>query len=132
MKKNQHVEQNGNENAYPQGSHSNGLTKRELFAAMALPVAFQFYDEGYCGLSITDRPGSANVTALAVQLADELLAALSTRKPESGEFTLTYRGNGPDLATDVIALLNTRERKRFLEKLEELTAGLVCTSGVPK
>lgn len=58
------------ENAYPQGSHSNGLTKRELFAAMAM--------QGLLAAGHPKNPGeSTEIAPLAVAYADALLGTLA-------------------------------------------------------
>ena len=64
---------NENDNAYPSGAEQGvgreyGLTKRELFAAMAM--------QGYCGnAEFIINPTAAAITA--VQTADALIAELN-------------------------------------------------------
>lgn len=70
-------EKNGNENAYPQGSHSNGLTKREYFAAMAL--------QGCLAQTKTinePREFLNRAAKVSVSFADALLAALDAPPPK--------------------------------------------------
>ena len=63
---------NADENAYPQGSHSCGLTKRELFAAMAMQAWIA--TPGKDGEQARGDPKCA--AAWAIENADALLTEL--------------------------------------------------------
>lgn len=70
------------ENAFPQGSHSAGLSKRELFAAMALqgmlanPERYAYITAKMERGELTQDSASMKNARKAVYLADALLAAL--------------------------------------------------------
>lgn len=66
---------------------ADGLTKREHFAGLALPVAFGFLDGGYCNVKRTDESNSRLVAEIAVRLADELLAELDATLTAEGAAT---------------------------------------------
>lgn len=63
----------GDRNAYPQGSHSNGLTKRELFAAMAMQGLL-------ANLAAVRAEGfrDEEIEEFAIMRADALIAALAS------------------------------------------------------
>lgn len=100
-----------------------------------------------CGAKVTVAPGSpsslgnghgyaANNTATvdaeraAVEgaFAKWVAAHQQCNQPSGGatpgEWYVTYRGNGSDLATDVLTLMGPTQRDQFREKWAELTAGL--------
>ena len=67
---------NGSECAFnggPQGDP--GLTKRELFAAMAM--------QGFCAGG--ERPSGVHIAIYSVQIADDLLAALASPPAHDGD-----------------------------------------------
>jgi hypothetical protein len=60
-----------------------GLTKRELFAAMAMPTAFKVYEAGYTGEPRGEETMPVLVAKVAQEMADALLKALETRNTDS-------------------------------------------------
>lgn len=57
------------------GINCRGMTLRDYFAAKALPIMWDAYDKGYCGLNDQDEPNVKTIAAGAYQLADEMLKA---------------------------------------------------------
>ncbi len=68
------AKENGEMAAYPQMGRFNGLTKRELFAAMAL--------QGFAASSQENTQTSAQLAAWSIERADALLAELAKEKTE--------------------------------------------------
>ena len=60
---------NGNRQAYPSGIHIAGLTKRELFAAMAM--------QGHCANPEMSETIARSIAIMSVEQADALLAELA-------------------------------------------------------
>ena len=52
-----------------------GMTLRDYFAAKALPIMWDVYDKGYCGLNDKDEPNMKTVAEGAYQIADAMLKA---------------------------------------------------------
>ena len=59
----------------PSSWHEEGMTLRDYFAAKALPIMWDAYDKGYCGLNDQDEPNVKTIAAGAYQLADAMLKA---------------------------------------------------------
>lgn len=59
---------------HPHGKED-GMTMRDYFAAKALPIMWDAYDKGYCGLNDKDEPNVKTIAAGAYQLADAMLKA---------------------------------------------------------
>jgi len=53
----------------------NGMTLRDYFAAKSIPIMWDAYDKGYCGLNGKDEPNVKTIADGAYQLADAMLAA---------------------------------------------------------
>lgn len=53
----------------------NGMTLRDYFAAKSIPIMWDAYDKGYCGLNGKDEPNIKTIADGAYQLADAMLAA---------------------------------------------------------
>lgn len=52
-----------------------GLDLRDYFAAKALPIMWDAYDKGYCGLNNKDEPNIKTIADGAYQMADAMLRA---------------------------------------------------------
>lgn len=52
-----------------------GMSMRDYFAAKALPIMWDAYDKGYCGLNDKDEPNVKTIASGAYQLADAMLRA---------------------------------------------------------
>jgi len=52
-----------------------GMTLRDYFAAKALPIMWDAYDKGYCGLNDKDEPNMKTMADGAYQMADAMLKA---------------------------------------------------------
>ena len=52
-----------------------GMTLRDYFAAKALPIMWDAYDKGYCGLNDKDEPNMKTMAEGAYQMADAMLKA---------------------------------------------------------
>ena len=52
-----------------------GMTLRDYFAAKSIPIMWDAYDKGYCGLNGKDEPNIKIIAEGAYQLADAMLAA---------------------------------------------------------
>ena len=52
-----------------------GMTLRDYFAAKAMPIMWDAYDKGYCGLNDKDEPNMKTMAAGAYQIADAMLKA---------------------------------------------------------
>ncbi len=56
-------------------THASGMTLRDYFAAKSIPIMWDAYDKGYCGLNGKDEPNIKTIADGAYQLADAMLAA---------------------------------------------------------
>lgn len=54
---------------------SEGMTLRDYFAAKAMPIMWDAYDKGYCGLNDKDEPNVKTIAEGAYQMADAMLEA---------------------------------------------------------
>ena len=52
-----------------------GMTLRDYFAAKAMPIMWDAYDKGYCGLNDKDEPNVKTIAEGAYQMADAMLEA---------------------------------------------------------
>ena len=59
----------------PRRYHMPGMTLRDYFAAKAMPIMWDAYDKGYCGLNDKDEPNMKTMAAGAYQMADAMLKA---------------------------------------------------------
>lgn len=75
-------------------SVSSGLTKRELFAAMAMQGDWAAQNE-YCG-EFTGRTDLRKRAALYVKMADALIAVLETETETKAETEIEGGSNGQD------------------------------------
>jgi hypothetical protein len=50
-----------------------GMTLRDYFAAKAMPIMWDAYDKGYCGLNNQDAPNIQIIAEGAYQMADAML-----------------------------------------------------------
>lgn len=56
-------------------THASGMTLRDYFAAKSIPIMWDAYDKGYCGMNGKDEPNIKIIAEGAYQLADAMLAA---------------------------------------------------------
>ena len=65
--------------AFPHGDPTHGgedgMTLRDYFAAKSIPIMWDAYDKGYCGMNGKDEPNIKIIAEGAYQLADAMLAA---------------------------------------------------------
>lgn len=66
---------------FPDGSFDPGLTKRELFAAMAMSAWIQALGQRHAETGYTDEGANAYAARYGAQAADALLAELSKDQP---------------------------------------------------
>ena len=59
----------------PMKLYYGGMTLRDYFAAKSIPIMWDAYDKGYCGLNDKDEPNIKTIADGAYQLADAMLAA---------------------------------------------------------
>ena len=52
-----------------------GISIRDYFAAKAMPIMWDAYDKGYCGLNNKDEPNIKTIAEGAYQMADAMLKA---------------------------------------------------------
>jgi hypothetical protein len=52
-----------------------GMTLRDYFAAKAMPIMWDAYDKGYCGLNNNGEPNVRIIAEGAYQMADAMLKA---------------------------------------------------------